>query len=241
MSDATPYYFFGLPRAALPHEPASSSSCGSSTAGRRSASGTRRARAATCGTGGRARGSRSSTRSTSGQEAQGDPELAPPLLRQQRPAPLLPRGGSHVLRSLAFSLVGDVGYEHRGNAPSGAMGGVALTHRSTGPSGGRARCAATSSTTRRRPSRRSSPSAPPYPWPSTGPILGARHVGHARLLAEPVARHAPRVLAPRRRTSRSSAAPAGSPARAACSRAAPARQRRSCRISAPPTTGCCST
>jgi hypothetical protein len=33
------------------------------------------------------------------------------------------------LRSLAFSLVGDVGYEHRGNAPSGPMGGISLSHR----------------------------------------------------------------------------------------------------------------
>lgn len=32
------------------------------------------------------------------------------------------------LRSMALSLVGDVGYEHRGNAPSGAMGGMSLAH-----------------------------------------------------------------------------------------------------------------
>jgi hypothetical protein len=30
---------------------------------------------------------------------------------------------------MAFSLVGDLGYEHRGNAPSGPMGGITLTHR----------------------------------------------------------------------------------------------------------------
>ncbi len=30
---------------------------------------------------------------------------------------------------MAISVVGDVGYEHRGNAPSGPMGGVTLTHR----------------------------------------------------------------------------------------------------------------
>jgi hypothetical protein len=33
------------------------------------------------------------------------------------------------LRSLAFSLVGDVGYEHRTNAPSGPMVGTSLAHR----------------------------------------------------------------------------------------------------------------
>jgi hypothetical protein len=32
-------------------------------------------------------------------------------------------------RSLAFSLVADVGHEHRGNAPSGFMGGAQLAHR----------------------------------------------------------------------------------------------------------------
>jgi Putative beta-barrel porin-2, OmpL-like. bbp2 len=34
-----------------------------------------------------------------------------------------------ILRSMAFSLVGDLGYEQRSNAPSGPMGGVSLTHR----------------------------------------------------------------------------------------------------------------
>jgi len=38
------------------------------------------------------------------------------------------RGSGGWLRSMAVSLVGDVGYEHRGNAPSGPMGGVTLTH-----------------------------------------------------------------------------------------------------------------
>jgi hypothetical protein len=32
-------------------------------------------------------------------------------------------------RSLAISLVGDAGYEHRGNAPSGALAGASLSHR----------------------------------------------------------------------------------------------------------------
>ncbi len=34
-----------------------------------------------------------------------------------------------TLRSLALSLVGDIGYEHRGNAPSGPMGGFAVSNR----------------------------------------------------------------------------------------------------------------
>ena len=36
---------------------------------------------------------------------------------------------SRFLKSLAFSLVADLGHEHRGNAPSGWMGGLALAHR----------------------------------------------------------------------------------------------------------------
>ena len=34
-----------------------------------------------------------------------------------------------LLRSIALSVVADIGYEHRGNAPSGLMGGVAISHR----------------------------------------------------------------------------------------------------------------
>ena len=34
-----------------------------------------------------------------------------------------------LLRSAAISVVGDVGYEHRGNAPSGVMGGASIAHR----------------------------------------------------------------------------------------------------------------
>ena len=38
-------------------------------------------------------------------------------------------GQKRYLRSLAFSLVADLGWEHRGNAPSGFLGGITLTHR----------------------------------------------------------------------------------------------------------------
>jgi hypothetical protein len=39
------------------------------------------------------------------------------------------RPNRRILRSLALSLVGDVGYEHRSDAPSGPMGGASLAHR----------------------------------------------------------------------------------------------------------------
>lgn len=39
------------------------------------------------------------------------------------------RPKASLLQSMALSLVGDLGYEHRGNAPSGPMGGFSLTNR----------------------------------------------------------------------------------------------------------------
>jgi hypothetical protein len=63
-----------------------------------------------------------------GREAQGDPSS----LRVYSDNNLQLRyyqSSVGIPRSLAFSLVGDVGYEHRGNAPSGGMGGATLSHR----------------------------------------------------------------------------------------------------------------
>ena len=63
-----------------------------------------------------------------GQEARGDPSS----LRVYTDNNLQVRyykGRSRFLRSLAFSLVADAGYEHRGNAPSGFIVGAALSHR----------------------------------------------------------------------------------------------------------------
>jgi hypothetical protein len=62
-----------------------------------------------------------------GQEAQSDPDS----LRVYTDNNLQIRyyqGSGRYLRSLAFSLVADFGWEHRGNAPSGAIAGVTLTH-----------------------------------------------------------------------------------------------------------------
>jgi len=62
-----------------------------------------------------------------GQEAQGDPDS----LRVYSDNNVQVRYFKHdggFLRSAAISIVGDIGYEHRGNAPSGAMGGATLTH-----------------------------------------------------------------------------------------------------------------
>jgi hypothetical protein len=64
-----------------------------------------------------------------GQEAQGDPDSVRVYSDNNVQVRYFESPGRPFLRSLAFSLVGDIGYEHRGNAPSGPMGGVTLTHR----------------------------------------------------------------------------------------------------------------
>jgi hypothetical protein len=64
-----------------------------------------------------------------GQEAKGDPDSLRVYSDNDVQIRYYHAPGSRFLRSLAFSLVGDVGYEHRGDAPSGPMGGVTLTHR----------------------------------------------------------------------------------------------------------------
>jgi hypothetical protein len=62
-----------------------------------------------------------------GQEAQGDPDS----LRLYSDNNLQIRYFKHegFLRSMAVTLVGDIGYEQRGNAPSGPMGGISIAHR----------------------------------------------------------------------------------------------------------------
>jgi hypothetical protein len=63
-----------------------------------------------------------------GQEAQGDPDSLRVYSDNNVQVRYFHQEG-RFLRSLAFSLVGDVGYEHRGNDPSGPMGGLSLAHR----------------------------------------------------------------------------------------------------------------
>jgi hypothetical protein len=61
-----------------------------------------------------------------GQEAQGDPSSLR-VYSDNNVQVRYYQSASGILRSLALSLVGDVGYEHRGNAPSGSMGGASLS------------------------------------------------------------------------------------------------------------------
>jgi len=62
-----------------------------------------------------------------GQEAQGDPDSVRVYSDNNLQLRYYHCPECRLLRSMAFSLVGDVGYEHRGDAPSGPMGGVTLT------------------------------------------------------------------------------------------------------------------
>ncbi len=64
-----------------------------------------------------------------GQEAYGDPDSLRVYSDNNVQLRYYKNESSKILRSLAFSLVGDLGYEHRGNAPSGPMGGLAIAHR----------------------------------------------------------------------------------------------------------------
>jgi hypothetical protein len=64
-----------------------------------------------------------------GSEVQGDPESLRVYSDNNVQIRYYERSGARLLRSMAVSLVGDVGYERRGNAPSGPMGGISLTHR----------------------------------------------------------------------------------------------------------------
>lgn len=64
-----------------------------------------------------------------GQEVQGDPGSLRSYTDNDVQIRYFKGKEGHFLRSLAFSLVGDVGWEHRSNAPSGPMGGMSLAHR----------------------------------------------------------------------------------------------------------------
>jgi hypothetical protein len=64
-----------------------------------------------------------------GQEAQGDPASLRVYSDNNVQVRYWHRSDNRFLRSLAFTLVADVGYERRGNATSGPIGGASLAHR----------------------------------------------------------------------------------------------------------------
>ena len=63
-----------------------------------------------------------------GREAQGDPDSLRLYTENNLQVRYYKSATNCPIRSLALSLVADVGHEHRGNAPSGWMGGFQLAH-----------------------------------------------------------------------------------------------------------------
>jgi hypothetical protein len=64
-----------------------------------------------------------------GQEVEGDPSSLRLYTDNDIQVRYFKGQDGHFLRSLAFSLVFDAGYEHRGDAPSGPIAGASLAHR----------------------------------------------------------------------------------------------------------------
>ena len=230
-----------LPRADLPVGQAASSSSGSSTAGRPSASGTRGAPAATCGTGGRASGSRSSTRST----------------RARRRRAIPSRCASTPTTTCRSATSTAKGRASCGRSPSRSS---ATSATSTAATRRRARWAAsrsrTAGTGRERwkstlrgdffydQTQAISPEVPRrlgVPVAGDEPVLRARGSRDARLLAEPLARDAPRVLAPHRQSAALQRPGGHHRARTGSCRRPPQPGRPSRPTCATPTIGCSST
>jgi hypothetical protein len=105
-----------------------------------------------------------------GQEAQGDPES----LRVYSDNNIQVRyykGSGPLLKSMAISLVGDLGYEHRGNAPSGPMGGITLTHRWEWTDKWKSTLRGDFLYDRTQAISPKFPVGSAYPWPGTDPFL----------------------------------------------------------------------
>ena len=87
-----------------------------------------------------------------GREAEGDPDSLRLYTDNNLQVQYYKDANASLVRSLAFSLVADIGHEHRGDAPSGWMGGIfaRASHRVDRASGRRPACASTSSPTRPR-------------------------------------------------------------------------------------------
>jgi hypothetical protein len=106
-----------------------------------------------------------------GQEAQGDPD-ALRVYSDNNVQLRYYRGSGTFLRSMALSLVGDVGYEHRGNAPSGPMGGVTLTHHWDWTERWKSTLRGDFFYDRTQAISPRFPVGAAYPWPGTDPFLG---------------------------------------------------------------------
>lgn len=73
-------------------------------------------------------------------------------------------------RSLALSLVGDLGHEHRSNAPSGFMGGASLAHRIEWTSQWKSTVRIDFADDQTQAISTKFPVGSPYAWPGKGPL-----------------------------------------------------------------------
>jgi hypothetical protein len=108
-----------------------------------------------------------------GQEAQGDPDSLRVYSDNDLQLKYYDAPNSKLLRSMAFSLVGDVGWEHRSNAPSGPMGGITLSHRWDWTQRWKSTLRGDFLYDQTQAISPRFPVASPYPWPGTNPLFAA--------------------------------------------------------------------
>ncbi len=106
-----------------------------------------------------------------GQEVEGDPDSFRVYTDNNIQLRYFKSEANHVLRSLALSLVGDLGHEHRGNAPSGIMGGLALAHRFEWTDQWKTAVRGDFFYDETEAVTPKFPVGSPYPWPDRGPLL----------------------------------------------------------------------
>jgi hypothetical protein len=108
-----------------------------------------------------------------GREARGDPDSLRVYTDNNVQIRYFHAKDNAFLRSMAFSLVGDAGYEHRGNAPSGAIYGVTLTHHWEWTERWKSTARVDFFYDETQAISPHFPVGSPYPWPGTNPFNAA--------------------------------------------------------------------
>ena len=106
-----------------------------------------------------------------GREAEGDPDSLRLYTDNNLQVRYYKQRELVLLRSLAFSLVADVGHEHRGNAPSGWMGGVSLAHHFEWTERWKSALRGDFFYDQTQAITPKFPVGSPYPWPDTGTFV----------------------------------------------------------------------
>lgn len=106
-----------------------------------------------------------------GNEVQGDPRSLRVYSDNNLQIRYFQNSTRKVLRSLAVSLVADVGHETRGNAPSGWMGGIALAHRFEWTERWKSTLRGDVFYDQTQAISAKFPVGSPYPWPGQGPLV----------------------------------------------------------------------